>query len=133
MPDFLIPRFADAPLAFTGERLATVSGQFTRPGKQNKRWHEIHVYRTDSGKYVVSILFRCDTSHDDPYDEAEVFGTPGDVVEYLQTFDPVDRVRGWPVETHAEQDRRLREALTANFDRLVAQLIGSRAEFAERV
>ena len=133
MPDFLVPRFSDAPLAFSGTRLAEVSGKETRPDKTNKRWHEISLFRTDSGRFVVAIRFRCETTFDDPYDDAEALDSPADVVQFLNEFDPCEHIRGWPRPSHAQQDDRLRAALTANFDRLVAQLIGSRAEFAERV
>lgn len=133
MPEFTVPRFAAAPLAFSGKLLVSVSGQQTRPGKTNVRWHEIDLYATDSGKYVVAIRFRCDTRHDDPYDEAEVLTSPEAVVEFLTTFDPVEAVRGWPNQGHEQQDERLREALTNSFDRLVSQVLAGRNEFAERV
>ena len=133
MPEYLVPRFSDAPLAFSGELLATVSGQNTRPEKTNKRWHEIDLFRTDSGKFVVAVRFRCETSFDDPYDDAEALDSSEVVVRFLNEFDPCEHIRGWPRPSHAQQDDRLRDALTNSFDRLVAQLIGSRAEFAERV
>lgn len=131
--DFIVPRYSAASLAFTGELLATVSAKSTRPNKTNKRYHEIDLYLTDSGKYVVAIRFRCETRHDDPYDEAEVCESPAEVVEYLTEFDMLANVRGWPLAAHRQEDQRLREALTNNFDRLVSQLLSSRAEFAERV
>lgn len=133
MRDFIVPRHAAAPLAFSGELLASVSGQQTRPDKTNKRWHEIDLYKTATGKYVVAIRFRCATKYDDPFDDAEVLTSTDEVTDFLNGYDPVEHVRGWPLERHEQEDQRLREALTHHFDRLVSQLLSSRAEFAERV
>lgn len=133
MPRFTIPRYAAAPLAFDGELLATASGQHTRPNKANSRWHELDLYLAESGKYVVAIRFRCSTRHDDPYDDAEVCQTPADVVRFLGEYDPVEKVRGWPLQQHAKEDARLREQLTSAFDRLASQVIANRDEFAEQV
>lgn len=133
MPSFTVPRYSDAPLAFEGELIGSVSGEHTRPDKANNRWHEIDLYHTQSGKYVVAIRFRCSTRHDDPYDEAEVCQTPAAVVRFLNEFDPVEKVRGWPLEKHVNEDARLRHWLMVGFEQLASQLISNRAEFAERV
>lgn len=134
MPHFTIPRSGSAPLAFEGHEIASVSGKKPGPGdKRITRWHDLSLYRAASGRYVVAIHFRCETRHDDPYDEAEVFEKPEDVIKYLEDFDPVEGVRGWTQQTHAEQDRRLREALTNNYERLVSELLADQPEFVEKV
>ncbi len=131
--DFLLPRSGSAPLAFTGEQLAYVSGKDIAADKRATRYHEIGLYRAASGRYVVAIHFVCQTKYDDPYDEAEAFDTPREVVQYLEEFEPLEGVRGWTQEKHAEQQERLKRALTNNFERLVSELLSSQAEFAERV
>ena len=134
MPEYTVPRFDEAPLAFEGELLASVSGQHTRPGKTNNRWHEIDLFKTQSGKYVVAIRFCCATQHDDPYEDAEVFTTPQESLAFLHDYDPVENVRGWPLAKNADNDRRLREALVGNFERLVAQIVATCPTlFAERI
>jgi hypothetical protein len=131
--EFVVPRSGTSPLAFTGERLVRVTGLDLQRDKQVSRWHEIELFLTNSKRYVVAVHFVCESKHDDPYDEAEVFDSPTGVIEYLERFDPVEGVRGWPLDRHREQDRRLRTALTNNFERLVSQLFASRVEFAERL
>lgn len=136
MTEFTVPRSGTSHLVFQGERLGLADGRDQWP--QNKshppnRYHVIAIYKTDSGKYVVHISFRCNPEFDDPYDEAEVFKNPEDVVEYLNDFDPTDGIRGWPSEKHATQDARLRTALTNNFEILVSQVLAGQVEFAERI
>ena len=136
MPEFLLPRSGTGPLHFEGDRLAFASGRDLWPKDKPRppnRYHNIGLYRTQKGRYIVAVEFRCNTKFDDPYDEVEVFDSPVKVVEYLENFDPLEGVRGWTLERHAEQDHRLREALTNNFERLVSQVLAGRTEFADRV
>jgi len=86
--EFSLPRSGSAPLVIKGELLAEGNGQ-NPTDKRVKRWHELSLFRASAGQYVVAIHFRCETRHDDPYDEAEVFDNPQDVVSYLEEFDPV--------------------------------------------
>lgn len=132
-PEFFIPRSGSSPLSFNGKRLAFVSGKDITSDKRATRYHEIGIYQATSGRYVVAIHFVCDTKYDDPYDEAEAFDTPAEVLLYLEEFDPLEGVRGWTQERHADQDRRLRDALTNNFERLVSKVLGGLNEFAEKV
>jgi hypothetical protein len=128
---FVVPRSGSSPLTFTGTRLARVSGRDLQRDKHVSRWHEIELFLTNSKRYVVAVHFVCETKYDDPYDKADVFDSPAGVIDYLERFDPVERVRGWPLERHREQDRRLREALTHSFDRLVSELLKDQPAFAE--
>ena len=136
MSKFTVPRSGTSPLAFDGEQIALVSGKDLWPKDKPRppnRYHNIGLYRTEKGRYVVTVEFRCDTKFDDPYDEAEVFDSPAEVVAYLEHFNPLEGVRGWTLERHSEQDKRLREALTNNFETLVSQALASGDEFAERI
>lgn len=110
-----------------------VSGRDLQREKHVSRWHEIELFVTDSNRYVVAVHFVCKTKHDDPYDKAKVFDSPAEVIEYLEEFDPVEGVRGWTLDRHREQDRRLRTALTNSFQRLVSQLLAGRPEFAQKL
>lgn len=136
MTDIELARSGRAPLKFRGEQIAQARGDALWQGSPKlkpNRYHTITLYRTESRKYVVQIQFHCNTKYDDPYDEVEVFEQPQQVVEYLEDFDPVDGIRGWTLERHQEQDRRLRAALTGNFETLVSQVLAGHDEFAEKV
>lgn len=131
-----LARSGRAPLKFQGAQLAQARGQDLWKGSEKlrpNRFHTITLYRSESGKYVVQIQFRCNIKYDEPYDEVEVFEKPQDVVEYLSDFDPTEGIRGWTLERHQEQDRRLRTALTNNFETLVSQVLAGQDEFAEKV
>lgn len=127
-----VTRSGSAPLTFEGDLISQASGR-AYTDKRITRWHEIDLYRTRTGRYIVSIRFRCETRHDDPYDEAEVFDTAEQVVEFLEEYNPIERVRGWTLEKHAENDRRLRKALVNNFERIVSDVLADQPAFAESV
>ena len=134
MPMIILPRSGRAPVQFNGELLAQASSrQSLHSEKQHKRWHEITVYQTDSGKYVVHVAFRCDNRYDAPHDDIEVCATPADVVSYLSTYHPTAYIRGWPLPQHKEHDARLRQGLTDNFEAIVADVLCLYDVFAERV
>lgn len=136
MPEFTVPRSGTSHLVFNGERIAFADGRDQWPPTKShppNRYHTIALYRTESGRYVVHIAFRCNPEYDDPWDEAEVFDDPSEVVEYLNDFNPTEGIRGWPSEKHATQHQRLITALTNNFEILVSQVLAGQAEFAERV
>lgn len=136
MTTFELARSGRGPLKFQGEQLAQASGGDLWKGSEKlkpNRFHILTLYQTASGKYVVQIQFRCNIRYDEPYDEVEVFDTPAEVVAYLQDFDPTEGVRGWTLSRHEEQDRRLRTALSNNFETLVSQVLAGRDEFAEKV
>ena len=52
-----LPRSGDLPVFFKGKLLVTKNNQF-RKGNQQSRWHQISVYQTTSGRYVVYIAYR---------------------------------------------------------------------------
>ena len=136
MAEFRLARSGTGQLVFDGELLAFACGKDLWPADkkgQPHRYHNLGLYRSKSGRYVVTIAFRCKPKHDDPYDEAEAFDTPQEVLAYLNDFDPVEGVRGWPGNDYREQDRRLRGALTSSFETLVSQVLAGRDEFAEMV
>src|SRR4051794_1225207 len=55
--DIILPRSGKAPLVFRGQQLAVVFGQ-RHLGREHNRWHELVVYRTEGGRYMVRIAYR---------------------------------------------------------------------------
>jgi hypothetical protein len=56
MQDYTLRREGDEPLRFDGELVAESSG-FHFKGREQNRWHEVRVYRTDLGDYVAEIVY----------------------------------------------------------------------------
>ena len=52
MKEYTITRDGQRDLRFTGEKLADASNQWVA-GKENNRWHELALYRTATGRYVL--------------------------------------------------------------------------------
>ena len=52
-----LPRTGDLPVVFTGKLLVTKNYRFRR-GNQQSRWHEISIYQTVTGRYVIHIAYR---------------------------------------------------------------------------
>lgn len=79
MTEFRLERDNDVPLVFNGTILArSSSGQLGR-----ERWTELTLYRTESDKYVVSIVGR--SIHEDEFDRytVRVVKTPQEVRKAL--------------------------------------------------
>ena len=64
-----LPRSGDLPVFFKGKLLVTKNNQFRR-GNQQIRWHQISVYQTTNGRYVVYIA--CRTAWAGELDQDEV-------------------------------------------------------------
>lgn len=55
--NYTLRRTGQAPLRFQGELLAEADGEY-ESGRDFNRWHELTVYRTRGGKYVLRIAYR---------------------------------------------------------------------------
>lgn len=133
MEPYNLPRTGSTPLAFEGTRLAHVSGADIPSAKKNPRWHEIDLYQTQAGDYVAHVAFLCDSRYDTERHDVIVSNRPSVIVAWLNDFEPVKHVRGWPILTHRQQDERLREKLTAAFRLIVTQSLAQTEAFSERI
>lgn len=57
MDEYTITRDGQRDLKFTGEKLAEVNNKWVA-GRENNRWHELTLYRTAGGKYVLQEVYR---------------------------------------------------------------------------
>ena len=133
MSDFTVPRTGLPAIKSIGEQLGHVTGKNFKLCAKRSRWHEIAIYRTSSSRYIVHVAFKCTTEHDLPNDQARVFDSPIDAAAFLWEFDCTAAVRGWPLDRHAAEDSKLREALENCFDQMVAELCVKIPDFAVRV
>ena len=127
-----LQRTGNSPLTFTGELLASANGE-RQAGKEQNRWHEVAVYRTGGGRYVVSVHYRTRWQGELDHGQAEVAETAAEAAAVLRDYDPCGRVQGYPAGDHyAEKQSRLMADLRARYDTLVSEVL-SGEEFAERV
>ncbi len=119
------------PLAFDGRLVADASGKFTGD-RTNVRWHDISVYRTLSGRYVLQIGYNS-TWRDEPgWHDAYDLGDSAELVRKLADYDPTRYVRGYPMETrYQERQARLKADIRERFLRQVDEVMGQCPELVQ--
>ena len=86
MGEYIVRRDGNKDLKFKGEVLADVSNQWVA-GQNQTRWKEVSIYKTESGKYVVSVIHRtCWEGEADSF-QAHVCETAEDVYRCLAVDD----------------------------------------------
>jgi len=88
---FIVRRDGEKDLKFRGEVLASVNNQWIA-GRDQDRWKEITIYKTESGKYVVAIIHRtCWEGEVDRF-KAEICETAENVYKALLSDEPIGEV-----------------------------------------
>lgn len=132
-PSHRLKRSGQAPLAFQGELLAEADGQMVS-GKDQNRWHEVSVYRTEGGKYVAAVAYRTRWQGELDRDFAEVVGQAEAVAAVLREYSPTEYVQGYPAgDAYAERQARLFRDLRQRYDALVTEVLESDEDFTEQV
>lgn len=135
MATHTIPRTGNAPLKFDGELVAmsVPAAELEKKGKDAKRWHELSLFRTSTGKYVLVISYRVEWKGEFDHYYAEVIPDIQSTIRAIQVYDPVAHVIGYPPgQQYAEKQARLLTELRQRFATQVSELLG-RDEFAEVV
>ena len=132
MSEYSLPRSGNSPLAFDGELIAESDGQ-RQFGKEHNRYHEIAVYRTDGGKYVVAIRYHTHWQGEAHHDFAIAVDTASEAADEFRNHEPTSHVGGYPVaDNYAEKQQRLLADIRARYDAQVSEIL-SGEEFAERI
>jgi len=125
MDTFKLGRSSDRPLEFTGELLAEADTRMSA-GQDHQRWHELALYRTAGGTYVLAIGYRTqwqgETDHDAVYTAADA----GDITEMARRYDPVGRMLGYPPGRQFEEKQaRVRLDITARFSAALGEILSA--------
>lgn len=134
--DYRLDRTGQPPLAFVGEFIAGAYGEdLLDERRKNPRWHDLELYRTQGGRYVLHVRYRTEWKDEVGYDEVAVVEGPGDVVAVLKNWEPTACVAGYPPgPTFERRQERLLAEVRARFDRCVSDLFGQLGpEFTERI
>jgi hypothetical protein len=135
MSTHILQRTGNTSLKFDGEliadsRPAPASG---KKGKDSKRWHELAIYKTTSGKFVLAVTYRSEWKGEQSHYSAEILTDVASVVAAIREYDPVLYVQGFPPgEAYAERQKRLLAEIRQRFDAQVGELL-NRDQFAEVV
>lgn len=130
--NYTLRRTGQRPLAFQGELLAQASGKW-QLHREHNRWHEIQVYETAGGKYIVAIAYRTIWEGEADHSYAEVCDEPTKVADVLREYDPIKFVVGYPAgSAYAERQARLIQDIQLRYDTLVSEVL-SDERFAERI
>ena len=135
MPRHSLTRSGLPPLVFIGELIAECDGSRSGDGRENNRYHNLALYRTDGGRYVLAIAYRTRWQGEIDHDAAYHATDPAELLGHLTSYDPLDHVAGFPpVEAHAQRQARLEDDITRRFARQITELYAQLPEeFAERI
>ena len=127
-----LPRSGQPPLRFRGELLAESCGE-RQAGREQTRWHELAVYRTAGGVFVVRVAYLTRWEGELDRDEATVTDAAG-VGKVLRDYDPTSPVQGYPPGgAYAERQARLCADVRRRYEEQVSSLLAAAPEFAEEV
>lgn len=125
MESITLTRTGDRPLKFEGEEITTAGGRISG-GQEQNRWHELSLYHTAGGKYVLSIEYRTVWQGEIDHAQVTTHGDAEDVTIELKTYSPTAHVIGFPLgDQYAEKQGRLMEGLRARYEAAVSELLAS--------
>lgn len=133
MPDtYTLPRTGAAPVRFVGEQIAGDDNQATN-GPGQSRWHDLAIYRADSGRWIAAIGYRTRWQGEMGRNTVLVADSPGEVARMLAAHDPTTAVAGFPPgEQFAERQARLLADVRARYESLVSAVLAD-ADITEEV
>ena len=126
-----IQRTGQAALVFEGAQLAEASG-LRHGGRDCNRWYDLAVYRTDSGRIVVTASYETRWEGEDSQHVAEVVEDVGQVADALAALkvdlDSRTAHYGYPVgmgygEKFEAKQARLRSDLRTVWDSRVSAIL----------
>lgn len=131
--DVSLPRSGDAPIAFRGRVVAQHAGKYHN-GAPNKRYFDLTLYQTASGKYVLYRHYHTTWRGEMNHDHIFSADTLDAVVAHLRDWRPQNlKGLGYPPrkEYHALQQHLL-AALTQLYEERVSALLAD-AGAVERI
>lgn len=136
---YFLRRTGQAPLSFHGTKIAGASSFVADPlpseRKMLSRWHELAVYETTAGQFVLSIAYRTEWRGENAHDDAMTFQSLSEVMACLAMVDPLEHFIGVPdgVEHQERKNRSLRTNLACRWATCVSDLLTGLPELAQKV
>ena len=130
MQTITLPRSGQAPLQFTGEQIASADSRDPQ-GPCQTRWHELAIYRTESGRLVLALEYQTQWQGEHDRSHALVCETPADLLERLATVDPLSDLIGFPPGAQFDAKRlHTEKCLRQCWEGAVSELL---ADFPEEI
>lgn len=123
MEQITLNRTGDRQLQFAGEELASASSR-THQGPCENRWWELALYRSESGKLIVSISYRTQWQGEHATDTVYVCDTAEEIAETLRVHPYSAGVYGFP-PGHGERQERLNRALDQCWYQAVTEILSA--------
>jgi EXLDI family protein len=121
MEEFLLDRSGMAPVRFQGEQVAHSSGHHT--SKENSRYHEVTVYRTSGGNWVVHVEYHTHWQGETGHSEVTVCENAEEAALTLDSVFPQEHVEGFPpTEHYAEKQARLENRIQKQWDAVASDV-----------
>ena len=133
MKRFELVRSGFRPLAFDGELLAEVDGSHTPSGGEPIRWHEMAIYRTAGGEYVLSVSFFSRFGGEEEDHAVYHADSPATIEVALRDHAPIPSGVGYPPNgAFADKQARMAADIRRRYDGLVSELFAELgSEYAE--
>lgn len=134
MEKYKLDRAGEPPLVFTGQIIAESKGKWAA-GKEQNRWHDLCLYRTQGGKYVLEIYYQ--THWEGELGHRTAFEVSGaeELTDVLRVYAPAQYVQGFPDHPQYEQKQHnLVSWIVRRYESQVSELLGQVAdEFGEKI
>jgi hypothetical protein len=132
MPKYKLERTGQAPLSFEGALIAENEGKWAA-GKEQNRWHDLRLYRTSGGKYVLQIEYCTQWQGELSYAQAEVVAAEN-VTDALHEYCPPEHLQGFPrMQQYADRQSNLLEWIRQRYEKQVSELLSKIDELSEKI
>lgn len=120
---FLLSRSGDRALSFRG-RLLAQAGEQGAHGEGKDRWHTISIYHTESNRFVAAIDYHATWEGEEEWAAAFVADSPGELIQSLQKYDPMECVFGYPdTPQFKSRNEQMKRVLLTRFDNALATVL----------
>lgn len=133
MKEHRLERTGGQPVVFNGSVISRSTGR-RLGGKDNNRYHDLTVYKTKGGNYVLHIEYITIWEGEFGHSDVEVFKNPVEVAEYFKLYDCCAHVQGFPDKPQYEQRQtNLMDWLHRKFETQVAEVLSDLEGAEERI
>lgn len=124
MEEFTLERSGQVPITFRGRQIACRDGERNRHAQEMSRYHDLAIYQTTRGRYLVQIQWRTRYQGEEGHDYVAVCDSLSEVAEELAGWNPLARLRGYPEGPHyVNKQARLEADVTARWAAQVSEVL----------
>ena len=123
MQDNVVQRTGLPPLRFKGTLINSADGELFGDTRNN-RFYTIHIYKSDSGKFVVKICYETSWRGEEGHCTVLVCGRCEDITQKLSHINPLEHVVGFPDSPeYALRQQKLLNSLQAQWSAVLTEAL----------